>query len=244
MLERPAVHDAASVTSAMSRILQAHGSTVSSCRGSARNPTAARRASRSAPPVSSACDSSSSSHRIAITRPMPGWIPITRKIGPATSSSRNPIFTTISARAMTMMRMPADQRGEQAAERDRQPVFPVLALEDRIHPRVLFLDVLRDVLVGVGLLPRSARFVGPVRLRQVDRLRPQQLVGVLLDDRRVRGRSCAELPLQPRLADQRHPQPVRVRVSRPGSPTPPDRPCRRAWECTPRPRYCSSAAPR
>lgn len=49
-----------------------------------------------------------------MTRPMPGCIPMPRKIGPATSSSRNAIFTTISAVAMTMMSSPATSAAKRA----------------------------------------------------------------------------------------------------------------------------------
>ncbi|MBD2900709.1 hypothetical protein amrb99_97180 [Actinomadura sp. RB99] len=95
---------AANVTSAISRICSPHGSV------SPRISPYAHSSSASTP-ISAACfssiDSSSSSQRTAITRPIPGWIPIPRKIGPATSSSRNAIFTTISAIAITMISSPA-----------------------------------------------------------------------------------------------------------------------------------------
>ena len=50
-----------------------------------------------------------------MTRPNPGWVPMIRKNGPATSSSRKPSLSTISVSAISKMSSPATSAANIAA---------------------------------------------------------------------------------------------------------------------------------
>jgi hypothetical protein len=62
-----------------------------------------------------------------------------------------------------------DESGEERPEGDRQAAVGLLALERRIHPGVVLLDVRGDFLVGLGLLV-EIDLLPAIGLRQIDRL--------------------------------------------------------------------------